>query len=231
MDNGIITTGGDGRRIVLSDKKNTERASDLTRSEIAIEVATAIDSMRSVDGIVSTLHEMDVIDQHDAHVLLDSYGAIRDAAVDMNEYLNHMKKTITDWLEGHPDVPEIEDRITLTRFFLSKPSEDVSYDTDGLKRDRPDVWKRVSKRFGKRLKKSERAEIEEQVQELKRQLASLNSRLAEDDAAHSDHFDSCLFDNLIPSDESLAQYRHSTQRPRRFYYKESSDSDQFTDQK
>lgn len=229
MNKGIITTDGTGRRVVLADKKNEERANKLSKSEIALEVATAMDSMRAVDHIVDSLPRMKAVDSESAHTLLSAYADVRNAAADMVAYRDRIKSVVKSWLEAHPDVKEIEDRITLTRFTLSAPSEEVSYDEQDIKSERPDVWKRVAKRFGKRMTKKERTEIERQVSDLKSQIAALNARLVEDDAARTEHFDPALFDSMIDADPSLAKYRHVSEKPRRFYYKESDDAKDFAD--
>lgn len=229
MSKGIITTDGTGRRVVLADKKNEERANKLSKSEIALEVATAMDSMRAVDHIVDSLPKMKAVDSESAHTLLSAYADVRNAAADMVAYRDRIKSVVKSWLEGHPEVKEIEDRITLTRFTLSAPSEEVSYDEQDIKSERPDVWKRVAKRFGQRLTKKERTEIESQVADLKSQIAALNARLVEDDAARTEHFDPVLFDSMIDADPSLAKYRHVSEKPRRFYYKESDDAKDFAD--
>lgn len=229
MSKGIITTDGTGRRAVLADKKNEERANKLSKSEIALEVATAMDSMRAVDPIVDSLPRMKAVDSESAHTLLSAYADVRNAAADMVAYRDRIKSVVKSWLEAHPDVKEIEDRVTLTRFTLSAPSEEVSYDEQDIKSERPDVWKRVAKRFGKRLTKKERSEIESQVADLKSQIAVFSARLVEDDAARTEHFDPALFDSMIDADPSLAKYRHVSEKPRRFYYKESDDAKDFAD--
>ena len=228
MSKGIITTDGTGRRVVLADKKNEDRANKLSKSEIALEVATAMDSMRAVDPIVDSLPRMKAVDSESAHTLLSAYADVRDAAADMVAYRDRIKSVVKSWLEAHPDVKEIEDRVTLTRFTLSAPSEEVSYDEQDIKSERPDVWKRVAKRFGKRLTKKERTVIEGGVADLKSQIAALNARLVEDDA-RTEHFDPALFDSMIDADPSLAKYRHVSGKPRRFYYKESDDAKDFAD--
>lgn len=227
MENGIVSVNADGVRVVLADKKADERAKGLTRSEMSLEVAGALDGMRAVDPVIERLPEMDVITQEDAHTLLTAYGDIRDAASDMAAYRDRIKAAAKAWLESHPDADSIEDRVSLTRFSLSKPSVTVSYDEEAIKAERPDVWKKVAKRYGKRMKAAERREMESRVEELKAELASLNARLVEDDAARAERFDPALFDNQMAQDGTLARYRHETAAPRRFYYRNSDDFKDF----
>lgn len=227
MENGIVSVNADGVRVVLADKKADERAKGLTRSEISVEVDGALYGMRAVDPVIGRLPEMDVITQEDAHTLLTAYGDIRDAASDMAAYRDRIKAAAKAWLESHPDVDSIEDRISLTRFSLSKRSVSVSYDEEAIKTDRPDVWKKVAKRYGKRMKVAERREVESRIAELKAELAQLNARLVEDDAARTERFDADLFEAQAAQDPTLGQYRHETVAPRKFYYRNSDDFKDF----
>ena len=227
MENGIVSVNADGVRVVLADMTADERAKGLTRSEISVEVAGALDGMRAVDPVIERLPETDVITQEDAHTLLTAYGDIRDAASDMAAYRDRIKAAAKAWLESHPDADSIEDRISLTRFTLSKRSVSVSYDEEAIKTDRPDVWKKVAKRYGKRMKVAERREVESRIAELKAELAQLNARLVEDDAARTERFDADLFEAQAAQDSALGQYRHETVAPRKFYYRNSDDFKDF----
>lgn len=227
MENGIVSVNADGVRVVLADKKADERAKGLTKAEISVEVAGALDGMRAVDPVIGRLPEMDVITQEDAHTLLTAYGDIRDAASDIAAYRDRIKAAVKAWLESHPDVDSIEDRVSLTRFSLSKRSVSVSYDEEAIRADRPDVWKKVAKRYGKRMKVAERRDVESRIAELKAELAQLNARLVEDDAARTERFDADLFEAQAAQDPTLGQYRHETVAPRKFYYRNSDDFKDF----
>lgn len=227
MENGIVSVNADGVRVVLADKKADERAKGLTKAEISVEVAGALDGMRAVDPVIGRLPEMDVITQEDAHTLLTAYGDIRDAASDIAAYRDRIKAAAKAWLESHPDVDSIEDRVSLTRFSLSKRSVSVSYDEEAIRADRPDVWKKVAKRYGKRMRVAERRDVESRIAELKAELAQLNARLVEDDAARTERFDADMFEAQAAQDPTLGQYRHETVAPRKFYYRNSDDFKDF----
>lgn len=227
MGNGIISANADGVRVVLADKKTDERAKGLDMSEISSEVSDALEGMAAVDGVIGGLQSMDSIPDDVAHTLLVSYGSIRDAAADMVAYRDRIKSAAKQWLEDHPDVDAIEDRVSLTKFSLSKKSVSVSYDESALKEERPDVWKKVAKRYGKRMKAAERRETEDRISEIKDELAKLNAKLVEDDAARTERFDAALFEAQVEQDGTLAKYRHETVGVRRFYYRNSDDFKDF----
>ena len=105
------------------------------------------------------------------------------------------------------------------KFALSAPKTTVTYDLPMLKEERPEVYREVTNRAGKPMKKADRKALEDEIAAKQAELAELNKKLVEDNAAQEIIFSSELLDAKIANDDTLAKYRTSVTASKNFYFK------------
>ena len=151
-------------------------------------------------------------------------NAIAKARIDATE-LNSWSKQIMDEIDGAVKAELNEAELTLeapeygVEFALSKPKVTTTYNTELLKAERPDVWRKVAHKAGKPMPAKDREALEAQIAEKEAELQELTKKLAQDNAAKQTIFSEDMFDAMLEADDSLSKYKTTTSNSSRFYFR------------
>jgi hypothetical protein len=97
------------------------------------------------------------------------------------------------------------------------------YDLDALKKDHPDVYRKVTFKNGKPMLKADRKKLDDEASRLKAELQEVNKKIIEDNANKQVYVNEQLFDNAVESDPDIANYRTIKYGSKRFQVRELKD--------
>lgn len=198
---------------VSTDTKVAKTAKEAPLESVQGQI---VDLVSRIDGI-GTLAATRKFIKDNPDGFAETYSALRTAStmlpIELSKVNDILKEVIEDG--GDPIVSEMHD----VQWTLSEKKTTVTYDLDGLKEDHPDIYKKVHVRNGKPMKKTERKELDDKVEELEAQLEELRKAQMADDVAGEYSVNETALESLTRSDEDLAKYRIEKDNPRRLYFK------------
>lgn len=207
---------------VPTEKELTKIMSEMKvdlRQKTLEEAGALLPDVRKIIDSTRALTDSDVDDLTEAYIYAGQIASL--GSVIKSEIKNRVQSDLDKKNVLSIDSPRFE-----TEFTNSEPKRTVTFDIEGLKEDHPDIVKMVSGRSGKPLSKADRAELDEQAEQLKtrlqdlnKKLANIQARIAADDRAHQVEINEDLLDRIIDNDDSLQRFRHVTKTSSRFYFK------------
>lgn len=158
------------------------------------------------------------LDSKSADVLARAYISAQYIQAVSTAQIDEIKAVVRKELEDTGRL-EVKAESCNLKFALSAPKTTVTYDLPMLKEERPEVYREVTNRAGKPMKKADRKALEDEIAAKQAELAELNKKLVEDNAAQEIVFSSDLLDAKIANDDTLAKYRTSVTASKNFYFK------------
>lgn len=193
-------------------KKAAARYSMSDVSALLDETSKEIEKMGSVSKHVS------VALKRDPDSVAKTFSDMKKAKIALDVKVSEVNEAAKDLIVDNGNEPIVSERYGV-QWSVSKPKTEVDYDIEGLKSERPDIYKQVMKRNGKPMKKDDRNELDEKIEDLQAQLATLRKQQVADDVASDYAFNEELMDALVDSDESLSKFRSVRTESTRIYFK------------
>lgn len=180
------------------------------------------DNLSAFDNVNKTLIDISdkkiALDSKSADVLARAYISAQYIQAVSTVQIDEIKAVVRKELEDTGRL-EVKAESCNLKFALSAPKTTVTYDLPKLKEERPEVYREVTNRAGKPMKKADRKALEDEIAAKQAELAELNKKLVEDNAAQEIIFSSDLLDAKIANDDTLAKYRTSVTASKNFYFK------------
>lgn len=198
---------------VITDKKVKEDTHEASLKQVQPQVKELVAQIDGLDSAAS----VEALITKDPDKLAESYSALRTVANIIPIELSKVNDIIKEHIED-TDEPVVSERHEV-QWTLSEKKFKVEYDLDGLKKDHPEVYRKVNVRNGKPMKKADRQALDDKVADLEAQLAKLREQQVADDVAASYSLNESALDALAATDEEIAKYRIVSQNPRKFYFK------------
>lgn len=202
---------------VLPDTQVRKKVKDLT----GVEARKYIDELDRTFDVFADFSNLKKALEKNTDEVAEAYASMKEASIvlaaQVSKVNDAVRKIIGD--SENTIVSEKHD----VEWSLSRPKENVTYDLDALKEERPDLYRKVYKKNGKSMKKSEREELDSQIDELESQLSELRKKQVVDDASKGHTLNTEMLDKIIDSDVELEKYRTKTVGKRSLYFKNITD--------
>ena len=199
-----------GQSIVLAD----------TAKDVIKENLPAFDGVNKMLTDIS--NKKIALDSKTADVLTRAYISAQYIQAASAAQIDEIKAVVRKELEDTGRLEVKADSCNL-KFALSAPKTTVTYDLPALKEERPEVYREVANRAGRPMKKADRKVLEEEIAAKQAELAELNRKLVEDNAAQEIIFSPELLEAKIANDDTLAKYKTSVTASKYFYFKNYND--------
>jgi hypothetical protein len=204
----------------LSQKELYSFGQSIVHADTAKDVVE--ENLSAFDGINKMLTDISdkkiALDSKSADVLARAYISAQYIQAASTVQIDEIKAVVRKELEDTGRL-EVKAESCNLKFALSAPKTTVTYDLPMLKEERPEVYREVTNRAGKPMKKADRKALEDEIAAKQAELAELNKKLVEDNAAQEIVFSSDLLDAKIANDDTLAKYRTSVTASKNFYFK------------
>ena len=197
----------------LSQKELYSFGQSIVHADTAKDVVE--ENLSAFDGINKMLTDISdkkiALDSKSADVLARAYISAQYIQAASTVQIDEIKAVVRKELEDTGRL-EVKAESCNLKFALSAPKTTV-------KEERPEVYREVTNRAGKPMKKADRKALEDEIAAKQAELAELNKKLVEDNAAQEIVFSSDLLDAKIANDDTLAKYRTSVTASKNFYFK------------
>lgn len=215
--NNTITVLGDSRYEVLDTKRTAAKVSSYNPEQVAERVEDFVqmrERIASTDMTVPCAPD----DARTADLMADARIAATEVRSMCEVLLEHVNSYMRESLEESGQLV-IECPSTGTEFALSTPKVEVSYDLDGLKADRPDVFAACDRPNGTPMDDEERAKLDARREALAKMLEEADKAIAEDDHARGTTFSTKRFEVMAEDEPELNRYRRVTSKSRNMYFR------------
>lgn len=182
-------------------------------------IADNLSAFDNVNKMLTDISDKKIaLDSKSADILARAYISAQYIQAVSTVQIDEIKAIVRKELEDTGRL-EVKAESCNLKFALSAPKTTVTYDLPMLKEERPEVYREVTNRAGKPMKKADRKALEDEIAAKQAELAELNKKLVEDNAAQEIVFSSDLLDAKIANDDTLAKYRTSVTASKNFYFK------------